>query len=221
MKVDTPELLRLAAGCGGAAVLLTLYVAWHGTPIPGDLKVIREFQGMDLLRRNESWINPLGTLGWQSAIVITALVVAGFGPRVGIPQESAARRNWAAWVLLAALVFRFLTVPLKKMAQADRPSANFDIRIAEDFAGYGFPSGHVYSDVLIFGALAMVAPALFGRALGAAVRVFSLAVILLSGPSRMVVGAHWPSDVVGGFLWGSAALCLALVAGRRLSGSHA
>ena len=84
------------------------------------------------------------------------------------------------------------------------------------FDGYGFPSGHVYGDVLIFGVLAVIAPVVFGRTAGAAARVLCLAVIVLAGPARMVIGAHWPSDVLGGYLWGATALCLAVIGGRRL-----
>ncbi len=37
-----------------------------------------------------------------------------------------------------------------------------------------------------------------------------LALILLTGYGRILVGAHWPSDVLGGYLWGGLLLLLAL-----------
>jgi len=42
-----------------------------------------------------------------------------------------------------------------------------------------------------------------------------LALILLTGYGRILVGAHWPSDVLGGYLWGGLLLLLALrITGR-------
>ena len=38
-----------------------------------------------------------------------------------------------------------------------------------------------------------------------------LALILLTGYGRILVGAHWPSDVLGGHLWGGLLLLLALL----------
>lgn len=212
------DLLRIAGWCGLAAVALTLLVAWHGTPLPGDVRVIREFQGIRLLDNNETWINVFGRIQWQAVTVLVALLLAAFGPALGLRAGSQKERLLAAWTMLLALALRVLSNPLKEMAQAERPTTDFHIRVTADFAGYGFPSGHVYGDILVYGALAVVAPILFGRGAGAAVRVFTVALIVLAGPARMAVGAHWPSDVLGGYLWGVAALCVALVGGRRLSG---
>jgi undecaprenyl-diphosphatase len=137
------------------------------------------------------------------------------------PGGGAIERTHAIWVLGIALALRFVNTPLKQATQADRPLADLGVHVTRDFAGYGFPSGHVYSDVLIFGAIAFVAPAIFGRTAGAAIRVTCVAIILMAGPARMVVGAHWPSDVAGGYLWGVAALCLCLALASRMMRSKA
>ena len=214
------DLLRVAAWCGGLALVLTLLVAWHGTPMPWDVRIIREFQGVRLLDRNEGWVNALGKPWWQLGMALAALVLAAFGPQLGIHGGSRGARLAAAWTILLALGLRLLSSPLKQMAQAERPSTDFHVRVTAEFSGYGFPSGHVFGDVLIYGALAVVAPALVGRGPGAALRVFLGVVIVLAGPSRMAIGAHWPSDVAGGLLWGAAALCLAVFGGRRLAGQR-
>ena len=215
------EPLHIAAGAAGVALILTLLVSWQGTPIGGDLRIIREVQQADPLRGNESWVNALGTLPVQLVIVLTVIVAAALGPALRLPAASATDRTQAIWVLCIALALRFLNTPLKQATQAERPLADLGVRVARDFAGYGFPSGHVYSTVLIFGAIAYVAPAIFGRAAGAAIRVTCVAIILMAGPARMVVGAHWPSDVAGGYLWGVAALCLCIALASRLVRSKA
>jgi undecaprenyl-diphosphatase len=214
------DLMRVAAYSAGVALLLTLYVAWHGTPIPGDVAVIRKFQAVGFFDDNERWVNALGLFSWQVGLVALGLLIAAFGPAAGLTAGSRQQRTAAIWSLLIALGLRVLSTPLKEMAQAKRPSLDFHVRVNAEFPGYGFPSGHVYSDVLIFGTLAVVAPRLVGPAAGAAVRVLCLAVIVLAGPSRMSIGAHWPSDVLGGYLWGTAALCLAVAGGWRMAGKR-
>jgi undecaprenyl-diphosphatase len=211
--------MRLAAWCGGFALALTLYVAWHGTPVPGDVRGIRELQDIGFFYHNQAWVNALGLYPWQVFLAVATILVAALGKRIGVPA-SPKDRMIAIWTLLLALALRILSNPLKEMAQATRPSLDFHIRVTQDFPGYGYPSGHVYGDVLMYGALAVVAPRLAGAALGAAARVFCVAIIVMSGPARMTIGAHWPSDVLGGYLWGATALCLAVAGGRRLAGQR-
>jgi undecaprenyl-diphosphatase len=217
MTRNSSQLLRLAGACGAAAFALTLFVAWHGTPIPGDIGIIERVQSWDTLRRNEGWINPLGSLQWQIPIVLAALTLAAFGHRAGLDGGSPAQRTEAIWLIIVAFGLRLLTGPLKELARAERPNIDFGLHVVRNFEGYGFPSGHVYSDVLIFGSIAIAAPILIGRTAGSAARVACLAVIALAGPARMVVGAHWPSDVAGGYLFGIAAVCLAVLAGKRIA----
>ncbi|MGE0601912.1 MAG: phosphatase PAP2 family protein [Dehalococcoidia bacterium] len=211
------RLLQAAAVSGALALLLTLYVAWHGAPLPGDVEVARWVQDRSLANRFEGPINLLGNFPVQLPIGVACMVLAAFAPRLGIASATARDRTFAVWALVAALILRSASTPLKSMAQADRPEPGFDLHIARDFSGFGFPSGHVLSDIVVYGTIAVIAPAIFGRAAGAAARVFCVAIILFSGPARIAVGAHWPGDVLGGYLWGLAGLFLALAFAHRLA----
>ncbi len=172
----------------------------------------------DIARGQQGRAELIGAAALGGEAVAAALVLAAFGPWLGLRTGGQDDPLAAAWTVLVATGLRVFSGPLKDMAQAQRPSTDFHVKVTQDFPGYGFPSGHVYGDVLMYGALAVVAPMLLGRGAGTAARVFFLAVIVLSGPMRMAVGAHWPSDVLGGYLWGVAALCLAIAGGRRLAG---
>lgn len=72
--------------------------------------------------------------------------------------------------------------------------------------GENFPSGHVVHAVVVAGALAVLARRHGRRDLVA----LALAGIVLSGVTRVVGGAHLPSDVLAGLLVGGAWLAVAL-----------
>ena len=87
-----------------------------------------------------------------------------------------------------------------------------DVLIRDPAPGYGFPSGHASTAMLVFGYAAVVAMLHAPRPLAAAVVALSVAAILLIGWDRIYDGAHWPSDVLGGYATGAALLAAALAA---------
>ena len=75
-----------------------------------------------------------------------------------------------------------------------------------------FPSGHSANSMTTYLAVALFAvPARYRRpAIAAAV---SLSVLI--GLTRLVLGVHWPSDVIGGWAFGLMAVSIAVTAGER------
>jgi membrane-associated phospholipid phosphatase len=80
-----------------------------------------------------------------------------------------------------------------------------------------FPSGHVVFFVEFFGFLLFLNYAIEGRdTLRRLLNVLLWPLVLLVGVSRVYLGAHWPSDVVGAYLAGGVWLMLTIEVYRRL-----
>jgi undecaprenyl-diphosphatase len=94
---------------------------------------------------------------------------------------------------------------LKVMFSRERPRLFDKIALPTD---YSFPSGHSMSALGIYGVVAAALIALYPRARRA---TLTAAIVLIAaiGLSRIYLGVHWPSDVLGGFLGGVPPLVLA------------
>jgi undecaprenyl-diphosphatase len=130
------------------------------------------------------------------------------------------RRIAAAWFEAGAIAaFLFLSVAgagivtniAKQIIGRSRPrlfeteGAYSLVPFTFDYSHQGFPSGHATTAGALFMVVAVVAPRY-----RAAAAVFAGLILI----SRVVVGAHYPSDVVAGFLFGAA---FALLVARALA----
>jgi membrane-associated phospholipid phosphatase len=106
----------------------------------------------------------------------------------------------------------WLNVVLKDLLAQPRP---FDllpeVKLAEA-EGYGLPSGHAQLGVVVWGLIA------WGRGQRAGWWAAAV-VVLLIGLSRVYLGVHFPTDVLGGWLVGGAILGLYLGTRQRLEGA--
>ena len=148
------------------------------------------------------------------------------GTRVIVPLVAVAalllvirarRPDAAAFLVIAAAGASLLVALIKLLIGRARPGIGGVLVLAD---GYAFPSGHSAQAVATYGALAYLA----GRAAprwGQRVAAWTAAtlVALLIGFSRLYLGVHWLSDVLGGYALGAGWLAIVAIAGatyRRL-----
>jgi membrane-associated phospholipid phosphatase len=105
---------------------------------------------------------------------------------------------------------------IKVLIARPRPAANL-VTIMQVERTLSFPSGHVTFFVCYFGFLFFVAYALLPRGSFAGRASMTLCVILvvLIGFSRVYLGAHWPSDTLGAYLFSGMWVALSLNLYRR------
>lgn len=126
------------------------------------------------------------------------------------------RRRWREATVLLVAVPLEVAVYLSTVVVVDRPRP--DVATLEPApVTASFPSGHAAAAVALYGALAVVVrrsslpPGATRWALPCAA-----AVAVAVGVGRVHVGLHHPSDVVAGWLVGSAALAAAVLAARTV-----
>jgi membrane-associated phospholipid phosphatase len=105
---------------------------------------------------------------------------------------------------------------LKLLSNRPRPAPPL-VHVMKHYQHQSFPSGHVFFFVEFFGFLLFLTYVLLRPVPLRLVLVILLScLIILVGISRVYLGAHWPSDVAGGYLGGGIWLSLMIVAYRRL-----
>jgi undecaprenyl-diphosphatase len=121
----------------------------------------------------------------------------------------AALRLWVEAILaLGATLLALWVGGLIKVAVARPRPADPSIHMAAQLGGYSFPSGHVIQYTVLFGFTFYVVLVVWRHRLPRdLILVVLAALIVLVGPSRVYLGEHWPSDVLGAYLF--AALWLA------------
>jgi undecaprenyl-diphosphatase len=126
------------------------------------------------------------------------------------------RRSEAAGLTLSAGGGELLNYLIKVLIARPRPTAEL-VQVSVNLHTESFPSGHVTFYMCYFGFLFFVAYALLPR--GKKARPLALLLtafpVALVGLSRVYLGAHWPSDVLGAYLFGGLWLALSLDVYRR------
>jgi membrane-associated phospholipid phosphatase len=142
-------------------------------------------------------------LGSLEALALVSLLVA---------LALLVQRNWltlAAW-LVAVLGGEVLNLLLKDLFARPRPHFEHPLVVE---TSYSFPSGQAMESLVVYGMLAyFAAHTLRGPGKRAAAVGGAAIIVVLIGFSRVYLGAHYVSDVVGGFAAGGAWLSAVITA---------
>lgn len=177
-----------AAGLSLAAYLFGVF--------PFDLKVAFALRGEDnpALAALMTAISFLGD-GWMPAVMVGAVAAI-----------CAFKRMWieAAFVL-ATLTSGLVAGVLKILVGRSRPPS-FSLNPSDIFLSfnqYAYPSGHVLYFVVFYGFVAFLAwKFLTGWERWITITICAPLIVLI-GPSRVYLGEHWVSDVIGSYIIGT------------------
>ena len=126
------------------------------------------------------------------------------------------KRWWPSLVTLVLAVpgGMLLNELVKILVHRHRP---FEDGWFVDWSGYSFASGHTIGATLLYGQIALFLIPVFKSRRGR-VLLFSAAsfVVVLVGFSRIALGAHYLTDVLGGMFFGMMWLTICMLIGRPL-----
>lgn len=164
----------------------------------------------DLAVNSEFWIrgqqhpwllSAAQTLSWfvdgHRNIIVVTLVSVGL--------LIARQWRWALFLVVVSQAGVLFSNLLKFSIARERPPFIENTDLQQHLS---FPSGHTFAGFTVWIAMALIAWYLLPR--GAAPAVTSVLVVigLLQAPSRLLVGKHWVTDVIGSWLLGAGWLLL-------------
>lgn len=116
-------------------------------------------------------------------------------------------------IIFATLVSSVVNLIIKNFIRRDRPD-KINWLITE--SNFSFPSGHSMMATVFYGFLTyLLHRSKLNKSVKIIILIMVLFLILLIGISRIYLGVHYTSDVIGGFLWGSTLLILIIVLTKK------
>jgi undecaprenyl-diphosphatase len=188
--------VALVSIAGGFAALTFLVKAIPFFAL--DLKITRAVQLINL----PAFALVMNLISWPGfdpqAIFITGLIILLiYG--LGLHWE-------AVMALIAAVSTTGINVLVKDLVQRPRPTPDM-VNVYAKLTSFSFPSGHVMFYCGFFGFIGFLAFSLLKPSLKRSLLLLLFGgLVILIGASRIYLGEHWASDVLGSYLLGSLTL---------------
>jgi membrane-associated phospholipid phosphatase len=195
-------LFQLALFLAIAAFAVLTFMVKTMPSFPIDLRITRTLQSI----ASPLFSTAMGFISWPGflpqAFVISALAVLVIYT-LGL--------HWEALIaLVAALLPGVVNILVKELIRRPRPAIDL-VNVFRILDSYSFPSGHVMFYVGFFGFLWFLIFTLLRQSLARTLLLgFLGSLILLVGISRIYLGQHWASDVIGAYLLGGITLAVIL-----------
>jgi membrane-associated phospholipid phosphatase len=181
----------------GAFAVLTFLV--KTTPAFAiDLQITRAIQLINF----PFFVSFMSLVSWpgfapQSVIIIALVILLIYG--LGLHWES-------VMALVAASFSTGINLLVKELIQRPRPMSNL-VNVFAKLTDSSFPSGHVMSYIGFYGFIGFLAFSLLKPSIKRSLLLVLFGgLVVLIGASRIYLGQHWASDVLGAYLLGGLTL---------------
>lgn len=180
-------------GCTIAFLVVAVLVARRGG-LPIDAPFTAWLQGLPL---------PIGF--WEACTILGGVFLVPVGVAFVAAALLAHLPRLAVIVAVTLIAAALFTDLVKDYIARPRPPGGPLVPAP----GYSFPSGHTLNSTATYGLLAFVAwRARLPQTIRVAAVIICVTVPILVGLSRVALGVHYPSDVLGGWLAGIAFVAL-------------
>lgn len=201
--------LRLTL-CGLAVVLVAVPFGWlleqvlrNGAMVRADTWAAEELHSV--VRGRPLWIDLLQAVSFLGKPVWLVAVVAVAAVFLGLRRK----RRLLTFALVTTIGGAVIDTAVKSLVGRARPQLTDPVASA---MGKSFPSGHAMSSTVSYGVLLLVFLPALPRRLRTPLTIAVGGLVLAIGFSRLALGVHFISDVLGGYMLGLAWLAASTAA---------